>query len=68
MYSYEIDRLMKQYNYKLPSYLYLIICSTSNQIGHVRNNEFDNNFEIWTKDNWHWKFSIYLKTKEKDNE
>ena len=27
-----------------------------------------NDFEIWTKDGWYWKFNVYLKQKEKNNE
>ena len=67
MYSCEIDNIMKQHNYKLPSYLYLAICSSS-QIDHIRFNECSNDFEIWTKDGWYWKFNVYLKQKEKNNE
>jgi len=57
MYSYEIEDIMKKYNYNLPSNIYLKICFNSDQISDVK---YSNNiFEIWTKDNYYFKFNVY---------
>ena len=59
MYSYEIKNIMKKYNYNLPSDVYLKICFSSNQISNVKYN--NNVYEIWTKDNYYFKFNVYYK-------
>ena len=59
MYSYEIDNCIKEYNYNLPSKLYLKICKESPQISEVKYEPFENKFSIKTKDSYFWKFGVY---------
>lgn len=59
MYSYEIDKIIKENNYNIPSYLYETALS-SPQISHVKYDSYGDYFEIWTNDGWYWKFRIFL--------
>ena len=59
MYSYEIDQILKSQNYNINSETYINICSTSPQISRVKYDSYENKCEIWTDDNYYWKFSIY---------
>ena len=61
MYSWEIDQKMKEYNYNIPSFLYIDIISNSPQIKYIKYNPYDNSFEIWTNEGIYWKFKVYLK-------
>lgn len=56
MYSYEIDFVLKSRNYCIDSSAYLQICKSSPQISQIRYDSFENIFEIWTDDNYYWKF------------
>lgn len=58
MYSWEIDSVMKQSNYTISSDAYINICSTSPQIIRIHYEAFGDYFEIYTEDNYHWKFRI----------
>ena len=60
MYSYEIDQVIKSQNYNMDSKTYLHICKSSSQIVHVKYEPFENNFNIWTNDNYHWTFKVRL--------
>lgn len=60
MYSTEIDELMKQHEYSIPSKTYFYICETSPQIDRVRYEPQNDYFEIWTNDNFYWRFTVYL--------
>ena len=60
MYSYEIDQVIKSQNYNMYSKTYLHICKSSSQIVHVKYEPFENNFNIWTNDNYHWTFKVRL--------
>lgn len=64
MYTYEIDNIMRKYNYTLPSYLYLQICNTSPQISYVGYNAYDSSYKISTYDGGYWKFNVYHMEKE----
>lgn len=61
MYSHEIDQKIKQYNYQLPSSVYLEISDVnkSPQIDHIKYNAYSNCYSIWTKDGWCWNFQVY---------
>lgn len=61
MYSREIDNILKSNNYNIDSNSYLNICSTSPQIVHVKYNPYGQYFEMWTNDDYYWKFNIYRK-------
>lgn len=61
MYSWEIDQLLKNNNYRVSSDTYLNICSTSPQINYVRYNAFGSYFEIHTDDMYYWKFFVNRK-------
>lgn len=59
MYSYEIDQILKSQNYNINSETYENICSTSPQISRAKYDSYENKCEIWTDDNYYWKFNIY---------
>ena len=59
MYSNEIQSILEAHRYSLPSYLYIKICSTSPQISQIKYDSFSNDFQIWTYDNYYWKFTVY---------
>lgn len=61
MYSYEIDQLLKSHNYNIDSETYIEICKTSPQIFHLKYNPYENNYEIWTYDNYYWNISVFRK-------
>lgn len=64
MYSYEIDKTLKFRNYNIDSETYIDMCSTSTQISRVKYDPYDNKYEIWTNDNYYWKFNVYRKGNE----
>ena len=57
MYSYEISELLKYNNYTISINNYIKVCQ-SNQITRVKYCAFSNNYEVWTNDNYYYKFSI----------
>ena len=59
MYSWEIDKFIKNRNYKLSSIEYCNLCDTSSQINRIKYNQIFNNYEIWTDDNYYFKFKVY---------
>ncbi len=61
MYSFEIDKKLKEYNYKLPSDVYLQMFDTkiSTQVNHIIYNPWGNYFSVWTDDGYHWEFSVH---------
>lgn len=64
MYSHEIDRKVKSYNYNIDSETYLDICNTSPQISRLKYNPYENKYEIWTNDEYSWKINVYRKENE----
>ena len=58
MYSWEIDSVMKQSNYTISSDAYINICSTSPQIIRIHYEAFGDYFEIYTEDNYYWKYRV----------
>ena len=60
MYSYEINQTLESQNYNIDSKLYIDICNTSPQISRVKYEPFEDNFNIWTNDNYHWIFKVIL--------
>lgn len=61
MYSYEIDRTLKSQNYNIDSETYSKICSFSPQIIRIRYSPYSNDYEMWSNDNYYWKFAMYRK-------
>ena len=61
MYSHEIDEVIKNYNYAIPSSVYLEISDMNKnpQIDHIKFDAYSNCFTIWTKDGWNWNFKVY---------
>ena len=57
MYSYEIDNVIRQSNYILDWHTYCNICD-SPQVNHVKYDENENVFHIWTNDNCYWKIKL----------
>lgn len=61
MYSYEIDQLLKSKNYNINPETYIHICKTSPQIIRTKYEPYENIFNIWTNDNYHWTFKVKLR-------
>lgn len=61
MYSSEINQTLESQNYNIDSVTYINICNTSPQISRVKYDPYDNKYEIWTNDNYYWKFTVYRK-------
>lgn len=61
MYSHEIENLLRLKNYLLNNEEYLSMVKTSPQINHIRYNDYSKFFEMWTKDNYSFKFKVYYK-------
>ncbi len=59
MYSWEIDRLLRDEDYHIDSETYIYICSSSPQISEIKYHPSSHYFEIWSKDNYFWKFTVY---------
>lgn len=64
MYSHEIQQLLQIRNYLISSQEYLNIMKTSPQINHVKYNQYSNEFETWTSDDYYFKYKIYRKDVE----
>lgn len=63
MYSHEIQKLLELKQYLISVRDYYNICDTSPQINRIKYESSSNDYEIWTNDNYYWKFK--LKKKEK---
>jgi hypothetical protein len=59
MYDYEIDNIVNQYNYNLPSKVFTAICNNSSQIVHVKYDPGTNLFDIWTNTDRHWTLRVF---------
>jgi len=59
MYSWEITKVMEQYQYNLPSNIYLEITSNSPQIGKVMYHSCGERFEICDDEGICWNFGVY---------
>ena len=61
MYSWEIDGIIKDYNYTLPSSVYIKISDVNNspQITHIKYDAWSNRFNMWTNDGSNWSFIVY---------
>lgn len=61
MYSLEIDRIINNFNHRLPSSVYFEISDIDKnpQIDHIKYDAYSNYFTIWTKDGWCWNFQVY---------
>ena len=60
-YSFEIENKLKEYNYDLPSDIYIELFNPniSTQVNHVIYNAWDNYFSAWTSDGYHWRFQVH---------
>ena len=52
---------MRSTNYNIDSKIYSKITTESSQVDHVKYSPYGNYFEIWTTDNYYWKFNVYYK-------
>ena len=59
MYSWEITKIMQDYNYNLPSNIYLDITGHSPQINHVAYSAWSGRLEMWDKEGGYWNFGVY---------
>lgn len=59
MYSWEIDNVIKEHGYHIPSYLYEEIILSSPQIHEIKYDSCGDTFRIRTKDNYNWTFFVY---------
>lgn len=57
MYSHEISELLKYNNYVISIKDYIKICQSS-QITKIKYSPFSNNYEVWTNDNYYYKFFV----------
>lgn len=66
MFSWEIDNLIKAYNYYLPSSEYEKITDLKNnpQIRRIYYDAFENKFYIETEDGYNWTIRVYKKEGE----
>lgn len=64
MFSYEIERLIKNNNYNISSIDYQDICQSSTQIARLKYDPFENVYELWTNDNYYFKFKVYYKERK----
>ena len=66
MYDWEIDQLLKIKNYIISSEDYINILNTSPQIKRVKYNPYEDNFEMWTKEESkqsnYYKYKVKIKT------
>lgn len=60
MYSFEIDKYIKDRDSYLTSeeYLYVSDIKKSPQICKIKYNAYGNYFEMHTTDDWHWSFGV----------
>lgn len=58
MYSWEIEQLIKYKNYLIDVEDYIKILYTSPQIREVKYNVFEDNFNIYTEDNYNINFKV----------
>ena len=60
MYSHEIKQLLELKNYLLDrkEANKILNVKDSPQINHVKYNTYDDNFEMWTSDNYYFKFKV----------
>ena len=65
MYSHEIKQLLELKNYLLDrkEANKILNIKDSPQINHVKYNTYDDNFEMWTSDNYYFKFKVKRKGK-----
>lgn len=49
MYSWEIDKIIREHNYKLPSSVYLNICRTSPQLIYI-GRQYEGNIKLVAKE------------------
>lgn len=65
MYSYEIDNILKEHNYNIPTSIYLDIMDIerSPQIIEIKYDGWNNNFYVRTNDNYNWNFKVYKEGK-----
>lgn len=61
MYSWEIDNLLKLRNYLISNKEYFNILDTSSQICGIEYKPYEDNFYMWTDDNYNFKFKVYKK-------
>ena len=59
MYDFEINNIMKKYNYNIPKEEYFKICDTSKQINVVKYNPCGDFIEISTKEGGYWRFKVF---------
>lgn len=59
MYSWEIEQLLRLRNYLISNKEYFNIIDTSPQINHVKYDGWNKDYNIWTDDNYYFKFKVY---------
>ncbi len=64
MYSHEIKQLLEYRNFIISNLEYFEVCKTSPQIAGIQYKPDEDNFYIWTNDNYNFKFKVYKKTND----
>ena len=69
MYSWEIDKTIREHNYKLPSSVYLDICRTSPQLIYI-GRQYEGNIKLVVKEEYdgiteypEWTVDVYPDSK-----
>lgn len=65
MYSWEIQQLLQIRNYLISNKEYFYILDTSPQIRGIEYKPYEDNFYMWTDDNFNFKFKVYRLEKDK---
>lgn len=67
MYTWEIEKKLKEKNYNIYNDEYFEIINTSPQITCIKYNPYDNSFETWTKEKdnsiHYFKYNVRKRTK-----
>ena len=64
MYSWEIEKLLQMRNYLIEGQEYIEISDIKKnpQINRVKYDPYNDDFEIWTNDNYDFKFKVKKRT------
>ena len=59
MYSWEITKTMQDYDYNLPSNVYLAMTENSSQLVRITYNAWNDKLEMWDNEGGYWDFKVY---------
>lgn len=70
MYSWEIEKILKENNYCVGGKLLLSLIDIKQnpQINHIKFNPYDNMYEMWDREGNYYHFKAILRSQTKDND